>query len=420
MQKKDGTDQLKKIVLVTSGQPSANPRMVKEAKSLSHAGFEVTVIYCLLSPWADEFDKVLFAETPGIRWIKKGFHSLQQPSGYLFARLRKKIFHSLSELLPGSAWIAIQSMVFYSRELKKETQKHKADIYIGHNLGALPAITAAVRRNGGKAIFDFEDFHRGEDIKGSEHSRKVKLVEDYFVPFLHSATASSPLIKAAYEELYPSLEIKAIRNCFPLSYATAFKKLAPQPLKLFWFSQFIGKNRGLETVIKALGLLKDQNITISLLGNCSDEHQQYFTGLAAKCGVAVSQLHFLPPVSEKEIVSIAAQHHIGIAGEVTATYNRHICLTNKIFTYLLAGTAVLFSDTRAQQDFLKRYENAGQLYGEKNERELAACIDAYAQNEALLLQHRFYAYQLAQAELNWDMEQQLFIKLIQTALQASN
>jgi len=61
---------LKKIVIVSSGQPSANPRIVKEAVAFSETGYQVKVIYCSLSPWADEFDKKLFSQIKKSRlWV---------------------------------------------------------------------------------------------------------------------------------------------------------------------------------------------------------------------------------------------------------------------------------------------------------------------------------------------------------------
>ena len=47
----------KSIVLVTPGQPSVNPRIVKEADALSAAGHQVTVLYSFWIDWAQKADK---------------------------------------------------------------------------------------------------------------------------------------------------------------------------------------------------------------------------------------------------------------------------------------------------------------------------------------------------------------------------
>ncbi len=46
----------KHIVLVTTKQPSSNPRLVKEATALAANGYDVSVVYNFWNMWADEAD----------------------------------------------------------------------------------------------------------------------------------------------------------------------------------------------------------------------------------------------------------------------------------------------------------------------------------------------------------------------------
>lgn len=147
----------KKIVLISSGQPSANPRLVKEALALVR-DYLVTVIYCPLSPWADAYDKKLFQQYPEIEWVRVGYHPIEEKRKYFLVRLRQKIYQKLSSVLPANAIVAIRSMVFYSQELTATAKLFPADVYIGHNLGALPAVITAAKINNAKAAFDFEDY----------------------------------------------------------------------------------------------------------------------------------------------------------------------------------------------------------------------------------------------------------------------
>ena len=50
-----------KICLMTPGQPSINPRLVKEADALAEAGHQVHVLCSHMVPWADAFDKRLLS-----------------------------------------------------------------------------------------------------------------------------------------------------------------------------------------------------------------------------------------------------------------------------------------------------------------------------------------------------------------------
>ncbi|HRO41277.1 MAG TPA: hypothetical protein PL009_00480 [Flavipsychrobacter sp.] len=413
MERREG---LKKIVLVSSGQPGGNPRLVKEATALSEAGYAVTVIYCRLSPWADAYDEELFHKYPEIHWIAIGYHPFKDKWRNLAARLRQKIYKNLNLLLSVNPTVAIRSMVLYSQELTAAAKKHKADLYIGHNLGALPAVVAAAKKHKALATFDFEDYHRGEDKEGSLHWRNVKIVEDSLVPHLACATAASPLIADAYKEHYPSLEVTNINNCFPLKYRGGNTSSLPaSPLKLFWFSQFVGKNRGLETVIEAIGKPRDRQVSLSLLGNADEEIKSYFLDLGKSHGLRSDQIVFLSPVSEAEIVKTAAQHHIGLACEVPHIMNRELCLTNKIFMYLLAGNAIVFTNTKAQQNFLEEHPEIGKSYDPHNAEQLANILNHYVEDDVLLKSHRGVAYKLG-VSMNWDSECKIFLNEVKKAL----
>lgn len=403
----------KEVVIVSSGQPSANPRLVKEALALAEEGYKVKVIYCPLSQWADVYDLKLFKQSPKIEWIKAGYHPVHEKWKYIYARLRQKFYQIVYQLFDSKGKAAICSMVLYSQELRKEAKKHRADLYIGHNLGALQASVTAAKLHNTKAGFDFEDFHRGEDTEHSIHWEKTKQTEERYIPLLHFATAASPLITKAYQFLFPSLSIETVNNCFPLCYSIKeLKSLPVRPLKLFWFSQFIGKKRGLETVIEAMSKINKGDVELSLLGSCKVEMKDYFQSFAIKSGLDIDQLNFIATVEEKEIVKIAATHHIGIGCEVPHVLNRELCLTNKVFIYLLAGNAIVFSRTRAQSLFFQKYPGIGVIYEQNNADELTSLLQQYIDKPELLQAHRSASLQLGTEQLNWEKEKVVFIQKV--------
>lgn len=400
------------IVLVTSGQPSANPRLVKEAIALFEAGYQVSVIYCSLSPWADVHDEALFKRYPTVNWIRVGRHPYKNRLGYSLARARRKWYEFVFRKIGNRFYAAERALILFSRELKTAACNTRAVLYIGHNLGALPAVVAAARKCMAKAVFDFEDYHRGENSPHSIEALVVKSVEENYVPSLVYATAASPLIAQAYQSHFPELPIYTINNCFPHNYAPEkFPAIQDRSLRLFWFSQYVGKNRGLEQVIAAMGKTGNSDIELSLLGNCSEQLREYLTREAITYGINPSQLHFIPPVSEKDIARIAAEHHIGLAVEVPYIENRNYCLTNKIFMYLLAGNAIIFSSTQAQEQFLQHHPGIGSLFTNGDIKELASIMSAYSNDPAFLNRQRQAAYQLGQT-CNWDSEQKRFLELI--------
>lgn len=406
---------IKKVLLISSGQPSCNPRLVKEATHLFKVGFEVCVLYCPLSPWADENDKLLFNEYKGIEWVKVGYHEHKERYKFLSARIRKKI-NTISFKLFGKWNDADEkSYVTFSQELKSKALLIKAEIYIGHNLGALPAVVSAAKKNGGKAIFDFEDFHRGEDDFNSMHYYLAKNIEDKYIKQLDLAYTASPLITEQYKKLYPSIRFETINNCFPINYkANRLLELDGQ-LKLFWFSQYIGKNRGLEQIIEAMGLLKNKEIQLSLLGNIKFPDREYFSAIIEKSGLRKCQIQFLNPVPENQIVEIASQHHIGLAVEVQHVHNRDLCLTNKLFMYLLGGNAILYSNTSAQKEFHSKHNDTGCIFDNGNIEQIAILLSEYCCNVNKLKAHRLASFELAE-ELNWDVESSKYMTIIETLI----
>lgn len=404
------------VVLVTSGQPSANPRLVKEATALCAAGYKVTVVYCPLSPWADEYDRQLFLRLSEIQWISVGYHPRRHRLRYTLTRWKRKLFDFVFQLSNNSPSLAWKSFVLYGSQLAAAAKKVKAVLYIGHNLGSLPAVVLAAEKNHAKVAFDFEDYHRGEDNLGSLHHRMVSLIENKYVPRLEYATAASPQIAAAYRQHFKEIPIYTINNTFPYRYSTAeLQTLDAQPIKLFWFSQYVGKGRGLELVIEAIGKTGDRGITLTLLGNCSDEMRIYFNELINMQGLSQDQIIFLSPVAEEEIIKVAATHHIGLAVEVPHIQNRELCLTNKIFMYLLAGNAIIFSNTVAQASFFNEHSNIGSLFFNGDTDQLTTLLKAYRNDPALLMQHRQGSLTLGKV-LNWDQEQHKFLSIVRECL----
>jgi glycosyltransferase involved in cell wall biosynthesis len=407
----------KQVLFVTSAQVSANPRLLKEVLCLFQSGFEIKVIWCPISPWADDFDKKLFANFLNIQWIKSGYHPKVQPIGYWYARIRQKFWRSVYKLVGDRCDAAIKSLVLFSQELTSIALDNKADLYIGHNLGALPAIVKASKKFNAKSVFDFEDYHRGELEKSDLNTRVIINTENRYIPHVSSITAASPSISKAYGTVFPFQSITTINNCFPLDYAIEQIKSIPQlPLKLFWFSQYVGKRRGLETVLKAMSFFRKEEITLTLLGSASTNIKQYFYNLLESYSLKTDQLVFLDTISEEKIASIASMHHIGLASEFAHNQNRDLCLTNKLFMYLLAGNATLATDTSAQKYFLKENQGIGSLYEQENAIDLSRVLKNYIDNPELLDIHRKNALQLGKDKYNWNIEKEQFLKNVEQVL----
>ncbi|MBC7400095.1 MAG: glycosyltransferase [Mucilaginibacter sp.] len=404
----------KKILFITSGQPSLNPRLVKEADALADAGYTVTVLYMYWNKWGVAFDKELIATK---KWtaICIGGEPQHTANQYLASRIIFKVARLVSRKTKGRfmADIAAARASYY---LIREAKKHTADLYIGHNLGALPAVVRAAKANNRPCGFDAEDFHRYENSNDDNNDEVILKIsiENKYIPQLNYFTTSSLQIAEAYSKIFEDLKPVVLLNVFPKSNFTVIDN--DGPLRLFWFSQTIGPNRGLDDIISALQILNKADFELHLLGDISTSSKDFIDELK-NSGVNIK---FHAPIPPDEIIPFANQFDIGLALENKVPVNRDICLTNKIFTYMQAGLAIIASDTTAQRYFIAKNPTIGQIYTGKDSQAVAVIISNYYKKPALLTAAKNEALRLGHEKYNWEVESVKFLKLVEETLSTSN
>jgi glycosyltransferase involved in cell wall biosynthesis len=137
--------------------------------------------------------------------------------------------------------------------------------------------------------------------------------------------------------------------------------------------------------------------------------------LALEAG-AGGRLHILPPAPPAEMERLAAIYDVGLVGETGHTRNRRVSLTNKLFSYLLAGLPVVMSDVPAHRAFAAEAGPAGRLFAADDADSLAAALDELLGDPTILADARGHAYRLGQSRFNWDTEQSVFLDLVEGAL----
>lgn len=401
---------MKRIVLISTGQPTLNPRLVKEADALVQEGYEVMVLYQHWSNWATLPDQELLKDK---KWSYRlvGGNPIQHRFSYFITRLIYKWHRFISKIIGLKFGLAELSVARCSWLLALRASNIKADLYIAHNLGALPAAVFASKYNRARIGFDAEDFHRYEtsDEENNIDVKRNKFLEERYIPQTNYLTAASPLIAAVYEQIFKKNTV-SILNVFE-PFAKTTKETKGQKIKLFWFSQTIGPKRGVEEIIKAINLSK-YDFELYLLGEVNDAYRQKLTSMLSSSGT----LYFLAPVAQQHLFSIATTFDIGLATEIGIPYNRDICLTNKIFTYIQAGLATIATDTTAQADLMNQHEKIGFNFRQGDVHQLASLLNLYHENRTLLFEHQQQAYLLGQNTFNWTIESKKFLKVIHQTL----
>jgi len=296
-------------------------------------------------------------------------------------------------------------------ELLSIAKKLKADWYIGHNLGALAVAVNAASYNNARAGFDFEDYYRGENIPGTIKSKRIAWLEQKYLPRVSYYSAASEMIKNAAQKDHPGFNgtVLTLNNYFPLAQQPQFrlKNQNDETLQLFWFSQTIGINRGLELLIEALRLINDSNIHLTLAGRCNEDMLKY---IKSNTGAMAGNIHFAGIIQSELLSAFAVKFDVGLALETAFSENNNVALSNKIFTYLLAGNAMILSETDMQLAFNNQYK-IGESFAVGDAAGLAEKINFYRDHEKLNAQKR-HNYELAKNQLNWDNEAEKLLAII--------
>jgi glycosyltransferase involved in cell wall biosynthesis len=409
-----------RICIVTPGQPAINPRVVKEADALVGAGHEVRVIAAYYVPWAAEADRQLLASRS---WtcVYVGGTPTNAPVQYRWTRARQALSKRLLPVARHLPPIAERSLARVGPELELAARRWAADLYIGHNLAALPVVVRVADSGGVPAGYDAEDFLLGMRAHGAAPSpmdRVVESVEQRYLPCCSYITAASPGIAQAYADSVGIPTPLSILNVFPLAERPKLRSPSSPdgPLTLYWFSQTIGPLRGLEDAVRAMGLLHDCAIELHLRGAWQSGYREQLMSLVASAGTRLDRIVAHASAPPGDMLRLAASYDVGLALEHPSSEARDLCLTNKLFTYLLAGNAIAGTATSGQRPILNAIGNAAIAYEPGDVASLASALDRWYRDRSALEAARQRAWEWGSRRYNWDLEKEKFLDIVDRTL----
>lgn len=349
-----------RLLFITTSNLATNPRLVKELYLASSLKFDIEVIQFNLDNWSYSYTQQIKGNLPKVNFID--IEAGRRPFIPWFVSSFLERFFSRIPLpfLPLS-WLSISlnKRAFLIQRHFRNIQ-YKPDLIIAHNPGSFyPAMLFAKRYKSEFAI-DVEDYHPGETFDGRVTERMKKLMQLVLPKAKYVSFASKLILERVKSDMHKSnsnlCNPTLINNVFSkeefvlkTNYATDQGKL-----NFVWFSQNIDYSRGLESIFTLLDNFGN-DISLTLFGNLREEFFQ--KEITHRNYIRTEQ-----PMAQHKLHSILSNFDIGLALEtITSDYNRDICLTNKIWSYLQSGIYILASSTKAQKELIHEFSSNGEI-----------------------------------------------------------
>lgn len=351
------------MLFITTSSLSTNPRLVKELSLIANKK-NIKVIAFNIGGWTIEEDKKIIDGLDGssvnlISATRKPFFQ------WLFSTIIQRVAILLSKFLKKSLFINSfahsKRSVLILFHLLLNSKKYKSDLIICHTLGALYPGYVLAKKSDVKLAFDMEDYHPGEALNENdfdEKRRREEILKRILPECDYVSFAADGFYELTKKHLAPELKNPIIvYNSFPSEEFIEPKDKETNQIKFVWFSQTIGRGRGLELFFEAIKQV-DFDYEVTLIGNFNDK--EFENELKQN-----KHLIFIEPLTQKELHTKLSEYDIGLSLELNSTdLNRNYALTNKLFAYLQSGLFVLATDTPAQKDFMNKNTGFGMLTGQ--------------------------------------------------------
>jgi glycosyltransferase involved in cell wall biosynthesis len=405
------------VVIVTPTYLSSNPRVVKEAEALAAAGLHVAAVFSQgPAMWARPEDVTVSAGRPwqavahSWSWSVPG-----ERATYAWSTARYHLARRVWR--PGPLWLTTRAECRTYPELARAASRLKAALYVGHYPEGLAAAGVAARRHDAHLAYDAEDLHSDEDPQtpaGDARRSRVMQIERAHLSRCAYVSAVSDGVAAALSQRYGVAQPLVVHNTFPWADRETLdgcrKDRRSDVPTVYWYSQVIGPDRGLQDAIRALGLVRSP-FELHVRGFHGDEMASRIRALAEEAGIA-NRVILHQRVNPAELLSRTAEHDIGLALEQPVSANRLLTVTNKMFFYMLAGLAVVATDTPGQRRIADQTPGVVRVYTPGDHLALAHILERLLSDPTALAAQRARALDAARDRWNWETEQVALVRAV--------
>lgn len=377
---------------------SSDSRVLREAKSLAKAGFDITIL-AINDKNLPEFE---IKNNIKIKRVLKMYGPFIRPH-----LLRKR-----------RSWLI---------EAAKLVQHEVADVYHSHDFNTLFLGWYAASKNKARLIYDSHEYLLG--IKKMTKFKNLfdrifyplflfgwKLHEKFLIKKADVVITVNRVIAQALVKKYKIKKPYVIMNCEdikPIKTSNILRKKfnISQNKKIILYQGGFAKGRGLFNLIKAMEFLPD-NFILVILGNGDIKEELKKLTKELKLN---KKIIFVPAVSMEELPSYTTSADLGVLPYEKVSLNNYYCLPNKIFEYMSAGLPVVASNFPELKKIIQQ-EKIGYVFDETNPQDIADKIRLIFADRNSYLQMKENTLKTVENKYNWQKEAQKLIKIYEEVL----
>lgn len=339
--------------MITHDAPFIDRRILLQAKSLIEHGYEVTII----NPFGDineDFKNV------GINYlrIKQTFNINNSLSS------GKRI---LRKLLPQNSYEKLKLFYFkyadtnfidYENELLEVASREKFDIYVAHDLPALPIAHNISKENNSKLVYDSHEFFTGQIALKGKRKEFFKKIENELIGDVDLMFTVNDDIANLFKEEYDKKDINVLFNSIEEIDSIEKKDLhnildIGKEKKIILFQGGFLEDRNLELLVTAAKYLEDNNVLVMLGYSFLEEKLKE---IAKKNNIINKKVFFMDRVPQKELLNYTAGADVGIIPYPDVDLNTKFCTPNKMFEYISSMIPIIANKKLVTvSNFLDKY-----------------------------------------------------------------
>ncbi len=308
----------KKVVMIVRTSVFHDSRVLREAKALLDAGYNISII--------------------GMKDTGKE-PSKSEIDGIPIYLLKVQVKNLLPVSMIGWLFKYLEFMV----KVVVKTLILKPDIIHSHDLdGLVPGYLAKLFVNS-KLIYDSHELYTETASIGTSEKKIAMFLEKNIIHKCDKVFTVSPSIAIELEKRYLVKKVETVLNC-PSSCGILRKTdnirkllLISEDVPIVIYQGGIQPRRGLETLVKAMDFIPKGVLVFMGSGLLVEPLRKEMKRLAGR-------FFIIDPVPPKDIIEWTSSADIGIAAIENSCLNYYYCMPNKLFEYIQAGLPVVVSD----------------------------------------------------------------------------